>query len=582
MKSLRSAGHPGADNPTPPERFRRADWRASIGVAVVAAALVAGILSPTRASAAFGGWTHVSPANSPSARSGASMYNDDPRGDMLLFGGRDASGLRNDTWTWDGTNWTLLTPANSPPAREFASMALDDTHQTLVLFGGRGASGVLNDTWTWDGTTWTQQAPVNSPPAREGASLAGMDIGSNILVLFGGETPTLLNDTWVWDGTALTWTQRSPATSPPARAFASMAFADNGAANVVLFGGLGAAGARNDTWTWNQTTWTQASPSVNPPARDAASITMDDTSGLMVLFGGANGATALNDTWTWNNTSWTKQSPAVSPSPRQGAPMGSNDSGAGVLFGGSGPGPLGDTWIWVSSTGTATATTVTSSLNPSTVGGSVTFTATVVPGPTGGTVEFDDNGTAIAGCTAAALAAATATCTSTLSVAGNHDIVANYSGDATSLASSGALVQAVNPATTTTSVVTSSPNPAAARATVTYSVTISPAVDGGTVAFADAGATIPGCGAVAILSGQATCSVVYPVAGSHLITASYSGDANYTASTAPRALSQSVLAAVPTPEVGAGGGITLLPWALLLGGATVALAGRRRKSRRSF
>jgi len=45
----------------------------------------------------------------------------------------------------------------------------------------------------------------------------------------------------------------------------------------------------------------------------------------------------------------------------------------------------------------ATSSGLTSSLNPSNPGDSVTFTATVTPAPTGGTVTFYDDGVAISG-----------------------------------------------------------------------------------------------------------------------------------------------------------------------------------------
>jgi len=52
-------------------------------------------------------------------------------------------------------------------------MAYDSTRGQVVLFGGLDAnSKVLGDTWTWDGTTWTQKSPDTSPPARAGAAMA--------------------------------------------------------------------------------------------------------------------------------------------------------------------------------------------------------------------------------------------------------------------------------------------------------------------------------------------------------------------------------------------------------------------------
>src|SRR4030081_2277564 len=76
-------------------------------------------------------------------------------------------------------------------------------------------------------------------------------------------------------------------------------------------------------------------------------------------------------------------------------------------------------------------TTVTSSVNPSVFGQSVTFTAVVSgigPVPTG-TVNFQDAGVTIAGCGAKALVAATATCTTAALSVGAHSITGIYSGD---------------------------------------------------------------------------------------------------------------------------------------------------------
>jgi hypothetical protein len=64
---------------------------------------------------------------------------------------------------------------------------------------------------------------------------------------------------------------------------------------------------------------------------------------------------------------------------------------------------------------------------------------------------------------------------------------------------------------------------------VTYTATVSPAPDGGTVAFSDGSIPIPGCAAVAVnaLSGRATCGATYSSPGSHTIRANYSGDTNF-------------------------------------------------------
>ncbi len=103
----------------------------------------------------------------------------------------------------------------------------------------------------------------------------------------------------------------------------------------------------------------------------------------------------------------------------------------------------------VSGGGTASATTLASSLNPANVGAPVTFTATVTGTAPTGSVNFTDGGAAIAGCSAVAFAAGSgntrsAACTTSALTAGSHTIGASYSGDAGNTGSSATLAQTVN------------------------------------------------------------------------------------------------------------------------------------------
>ena len=188
---------------------------------------------------------------------------------------------------------------------------------------------------------------------------------------------------------------------------------------------------------------------------------------------------------------------------------------------------------------TPTTTTLTSSVNPSTLGSSVTFTATVAGSSPTGSVNFTDGGSSIASCAAVALASGKATCsTSGLAVA-THSIVANYGGDANNAASASAtLSQVVNkPASTTT--LTSSVNPSTAGSSVTFTATVAGSSPTGSVNFTDGGSSIASCAAVALASGKATCTTSGLAVATHSIVANYGGDANNAAS-ASATLSQVV------------------------------------------
>ncbi len=195
----------------------------------------------------------------------------------------------------------------------------------------------------------------------------------------------------------------------------------------------------------------------------------------------------------------------------------------------------------------ASTTTLTSATNPSVWGQPVVFTATITPvspAPTG-TVTFQDGGVNIAGCVNRPVAARVATCTTAALAVGSHTVTAVYSGNATyATSASAAVTQVVNIGSTATGVA-ASVNPSVSGQTVTYTATVSAVAPAagtrtGTVAFQDGGAVIAGCGAKAVaVAGTATCAVAYAGPGTHTITAIYSGDSNFAASTAS-ALTQTV------------------------------------------
>jgi FtsP/CotA-like multicopper oxidase with cupredoxin domain len=174
---------------------------------------------------------------------------------------------------------------------------------------------------------------------------------------------------------------------------------------------------------------------------------------------------------------------------------------------------------------------------PSLVGQDATFTATVAPvlatGTPTGTVTFTVNGASAA---VPLDPMGVATYTTNALPAGVYSVTAGYGGDATFLASSGAVTHTVNRRPTTTMVV-SSANPAVSGDPVTFTATVSPPAATGTVQF-----TIDGAAAgapVDLAGGQASYPAVGLGVGAHLVTAEYGGDATYLGSTAP-ALTQTV------------------------------------------
>jgi large repetitive protein len=175
-----------------------------------------------------------------------------------------------------------------------------------------------------------------------------------------------------------------------------------------------------------------------------------------------------------------------------------------------------------------TTTTLTSSLNPSQVEQSVTFTATVTSTTSGtpaGSVTFTNNGNPMGSAT---LAGGVATITVAFVHAGSHSIIATYAGTAVLIGSSATLPQIVKPAVTTTTLISSlSPSLVGHAVTFTATVTSGAGKPTGTVSFTNNGVLM---GTATLTGGTATFTRVFGAVGPHAIIAQYSGDANFAAS----------------------------------------------------
>ncbi|HOG45150.1 MAG TPA: Ig-like domain repeat protein [Anaerolineae bacterium] len=183
-----------------------------------------------------------------------------------------------------------------------------------------------------------------------------------------------------------------------------------------------------------------------------------------------------------------------------------------------------------------TTTALSASPAASVYGQAVTFTAiiaAVAPGagtPTG-SVTFRDGGVAIGSGTLDASGTATLSISS-LAV-GSHAIAAEYGGDRSYLTSSGALgaPHAVAKAATTTAIVDVTPGPASLvgqAVTVRYGVSVTAPGSGtptGTVTVSDGSDSCSNT----VAAGQ--CSLTLTTAGDRTLTAGYSGDASFLAST---------------------------------------------------
>jgi hypothetical protein len=182
----------------------------------------------------------------------------------------------------------------------------------------------------------------------------------------------------------------------------------------------------------------------------------------------------------------------------------------------------------------STATTLSSSGNPSVSGQPLIFTAAVSPSGATGTVTFL-NGTSTLGVGALAggktMCGVSSSCSTSGLGAGNHSITATYNGDSNYGSSSGTLTQVVTSNSSIT--LSSNANPATIGQSVMLTATLSPCCTAtGMITFLD-GSTTLGSGPLVAVSGalKATFSTSSLSVGIHSITAHYGGDSNNNGST---------------------------------------------------
>ena len=179
---------------------------------------------------------------------------------------------------------------------------------------------------------------------------------------------------------------------------------------------------------------------------------------------------------------------------------------------------------------------LTSSVNPSALNQSVTFTATLPSGATG-TVTFTNGSTVLGTST---LVGGVATVTSSTLPTGSDTIAATYNGDGNYNSAAATLVQSVGKTTPTVIVTTSGSSTFGNPVTITTTV---PPGTTGTITITSGGTTL-GSGTVNPTTGTVTITTTTLPVGSDPITASYGGDTNNNPATGTT--TQIVTKAAPT------------------------------------
>jgi hypothetical protein len=276
-------------------------------------------------------WSRALSPVSPSNRTTAPATTD-ASGHVVLFGADRA------LWTFDGTNWTAsLSPANGPTSRANNAIAYDSSRDALAIFGGLDSSGLKNDTWIYNGTTLAQLPTTGGPSPRHGAA-AIYDPSRGVTVMFGGATPTLVADTWEFD---TAW-QPTSATGPSAQFLTPMGY-DPSTKRVVLLDF-----PSGETWAYDGAWVKLGVPPLAVPI-SGAQMTFDPWRRKMVLFGGFDANSSVHDEVLELGTEgWTPRAvTGDGPRARYAASLAVHRAThALVMFGGTDVASYpGDTWL---------------------------------------------------------------------------------------------------------------------------------------------------------------------------------------------------------------------------------------------
>lgn len=238
----------------------------------------------------------------------ASMVDQPSRSRVLLYGGWNVdSGVRSDTWEWDGVGWIRRVPENDPGPRFAAATVFDDIGQRVLLFGGLKTLiplplGADRRTWEWNGVDWSPIITAHAPSERAASALA-WDPRTRRVLLFGGfsgnaeVSGTATSDDAFWSFDGRDWTEIPKTTPwPTPRGLGSMVI-DRRTGRLVLTGGFNfitfvggnldfASGTRyiDDTWEWDGSTWTQIPAVLAETGLSAPVLTSEPATGELTLF----------------------------------------------------------------------------------------------------------------------------------------------------------------------------------------------------------------------------------------------------------------------------------------------------------
>jgi hypothetical protein len=214
----------------------------------------------------------------------------------------------------------LTAPGEGPAARDAHTAIYDSLDDRLIVFGGWDRNTNFNDLWALSlaGTpTWTQLTPAGTPPSGRRFQSVIYDPARHRMVMFGGYTgETYVNEVWALSlDSTLTWTMLTPAGTPPHERYRQTTIYDPVQDRMIMFGGWWSGINYNDVWALSldsTLTWTELTPEGVPPKpRYSHTAVYDPIRGRMVVFGGVEDG-FFHDTWALSlgaTPAWTELTP---------------------------------------------------------------------------------------------------------------------------------------------------------------------------------------------------------------------------------------------------------------------------------
>ncbi len=254
-----------------------------------------------------GAWNNLgSSGPKPTYRSGHTAVFDSVGNRMVVFGGYDDDSLRNDVTflALDGSyTWAAVTPAGTAPSpRYFHTAIYDPVGQRMLVYGGVDATGERDDVWSLSLTgtpTWTELSPSGAvPPARSKHS-AVYEPSTRCMLIYGGSNAGgTLGDAWALSlAGAPAWSDVTPPGTAPIARFGHTAVYDPALKRMLVFGGLNAYGVQSsELWAFD---WPCVQPAVTQQPGSARAL---DYFAQITLTAGATGVGPLSYQWFKNLT----------------------------------------------------------------------------------------------------------------------------------------------------------------------------------------------------------------------------------------------------------------------------------------